>query len=332
MKTNAIVFTGVDRVEFREIDMPAPAAHEVQVRTAYSTISAGTEGWCLQDSFTWVATPYPCVPGYQRVGTITAVGSAVTDWKVGDRVMATIGSWPKGDAEPFWGAHIAVGNTPASEVYHMPPGTDEVDASAGVVAQVGYNAAYRATISPGDWVVVYGDGLIGQCGAQAARSRGARVVLAGHRDERLELAAMHSAEAVVNTRTEDVAQAVRKIIGAKTVPVLIDTVQTIEAQRQYIDLLENRTGQIVYSGFSPSDAWASMAMLQQRELTTHCISGWTRERMEATLTLMADGKMRVRPLVTHLVPAAEGPETYRMIRAKGRPFLGITLDWNGENV
>ena len=49
--------------------------------------------------------------------------------------------------------------------------------------------------------------------------------------------------------------------------------------------------------------------------------------MEATLALMASGKMQVRPLVTHLVPYTRGPEMYRMIVEKKEPFMAITLDW-----
>ena len=64
-----------------------------------------------------------------------------------------------------------------------------MDAAGAVVAQVGYNAASRVAMQPGDWVVVYGDGIIGQSAAQAARARGARVILVGHRAERVALAA-----------------------------------------------------------------------------------------------------------------------------------------------
>jgi threonine dehydrogenase-like Zn-dependent dehydrogenase len=74
-----------------------------------------------------------------------------------------------------------------------------------------------------------------------------------------------------------------------------------------------------------------MALLQQRELTTHFVSGCTRDRMEATLALMAAGQMRIGPLITHLVSYARGPEMYRMILDKNEPFLGITLDWRSDD-
>lgn len=325
MRVPAVVFEGVDRVTVRDIEMPEPGEGLVQIRTRCSTISAGTEGWCLRNLFSWNATPYPCVPGYQRTGEITRLGPGVTGWKVGDPVMATIGNW-KGEVGPFWGAHAAVANTHTDELYRIPQGVTDLDASAAVVAQVGYNAAYRAALKADDWVLVFGDGIIGQFAAQAARSRGCRVILVGHRAERIALAAQHSADAAIPDG-DDLAARVRSIVGAKHVASVLDSVQSEAVQKKYQDLLEHGRGQIVYCGFSPPNTWANMAWLQQRELTTHFIAGWSRARMEATLRLMAEGKLRMAPLVTHRVPFAQADRMYRMIRQKSEPFLGIGIEW-----
>ena len=330
MQTDAIIFTRKEEATIGKLEVPPPCEGEIQVRSHYATISVGTEGWIFRNLFTWSPTPFPCVPGYQRAGIVTAVGPKVESWKVGDRAMAVIGTWSGKEVESFWGGHIAIANVPTSFAFHLDDKMHDIDASGAVVAQVGYNAAHRPSYGAGDWVVVYGDGIIGQSAAQAARARGARVILVGHRKERLDLGKQFSADAVVNSKTEGVVKAVRKIAGAETVPVILDSVQTLDSQKQYIDLLKPAQGQIVYNGFTPNDQWANMGLLQQRELTTHFVAGWTRPRMEATLALMASGKMQVRPLVTHLVPYTRGPEMYRMIVEKKEPFLAITLDWRAS--
>ncbi len=329
MQTQAIVFTSPGQVQLQDVRMPAPGPDDVLIRTTYSTVSAGTEGWILQNLFTWHPTPYPCVPGYQRVGVIEAIGRDVQGWCVGDHVMATVSSWP-GSVQPNSGAHIAHANTPAREVYRLPNGIHELDASGAVVAQVGYNAAQRASFEPGDWVVVYGDGLIGQCAAQAARARGARTILAGHRPERLALAAQWSADAVVNTRTDDVAARLHDYIGFASVAAVLDSVQSVDAQHQYMPLLHHGHGQIVYCGFTPGTTWADMAILQQKELTTHFVSGWNRTRIEATLQLMAEGKLNLRPLITQLVPFTAAPEIYNRLLQKSASHLGVTFHWTGD--
>lgn len=330
MESPAIVFVAVDRVELQPLPVPPPGPHEIQVRTTYSSISAGTEGWALHDQFTWSPTPFPCVPGYQRVGTITALGSEVQGWRVGDQVVATNGQWTTSPV-PHWGAHIGWANTRANEIYAIPDGVDLLDASATVVAQVGYNAVSRLTLDHGAWIAVYGDGLIGQCAAQVARARGAHVLLVGHRAERLALAAEWSADAVIDPRSESLTVTVQRLTGTPYVSAIVDTVQTVTAQTEYLPILEYARGQIVYAGFTPGTVWADMAKLQQQELTTYFVQGWTRPRMDATLALMAHGALRIRPLLTHIVPADHGPAMYTLIQQKTTSFLGITLDWEQIN-
>ena len=73
-RTEAVVFVDVGEAAFERIDVRDPGPDQVRVRTHFSTISAGTEGWILHDRFTWAPTCYPCVPGYQRVGTDRGAG------------------------------------------------------------------------------------------------------------------------------------------------------------------------------------------------------------------------------------------------------------------
>ena len=329
MKTVAVVFEDVNQVRVGEVEMPPPQAGQVTVRTLYSTVSCGTEGWVLQNVFTWQPTHYPCVPGYQRVGVIEQIGPGVEGWAIGQKVMATAGRW-EGPVCPLWGSHVGLANTPANELYALSEDVDEVDASAAVVAQVGYNAASRITGAPGQWVAVFGDGLIGQCAAQAARARGMHAIIVGHRASRLRLAEAHSADAVIDSHEEDLAAAVARITGSRQVAAVIDTVQGTKVQAQYVDLLANGSGQIVYSGFSSTETWADMADLQKRELTAHFVSGWTRPRMQATLDLMAEGKMRVRPLVTHLVSYRRAADMWQAILSKQADLLGVTFEWQGD--
>ncbi len=68
----------------------------IAVRTEFTAISPGTECANYLALDPDVLTPgrwcsYPWVPGYAGVGNVTAVGSAVTEYKIGDRV---VGSWP----------------------------------------------------------------------------------------------------------------------------------------------------------------------------------------------------------------------------------------------
>ena len=93
MKSNNIVFVKENTAELVLEDVAAPGPEEVTVKLAVSTISSGTERANLTGSKTvsWVCeeekvAKFPRRAGYSSAGVITAVGSNVTKYKVGDRV------------------------------------------------------------------------------------------------------------------------------------------------------------------------------------------------------------------------------------------------------
>ena len=84
MTTKAYGAHAADKpLEALDIQRRAPGAHDVQIDIAYC-------GVCHSDLHTvrseWGGTLYPCVPGHEIVGHVTAVGSDVNGFKVGDTV------------------------------------------------------------------------------------------------------------------------------------------------------------------------------------------------------------------------------------------------------
>src|SRR3569623_353762 len=71
------------KLEALDIERRAPGPHDVQIDIAYC-------GVCHSDLHTvraeWGGTHYPCVPGHEIVGTVRAVGDAVTKFTVGQTV------------------------------------------------------------------------------------------------------------------------------------------------------------------------------------------------------------------------------------------------------
>jgi len=84
MKTNAYgAHAGDKPLEPIAIERRQPGDHDVQIQIAYC-------GVCHSDLHTvrseWSGTKFPCVPGHEIVGHVTAVGNAVDGFKVGDTV------------------------------------------------------------------------------------------------------------------------------------------------------------------------------------------------------------------------------------------------------
>ena len=84
MNTKAYGARAADKLlEAMDITRRTPGPRDVQIEIAYC-------GVCHSDLHTvrseWGGTKYPCVPGHEIVGHVTAIGSEVRGYKVGDTV------------------------------------------------------------------------------------------------------------------------------------------------------------------------------------------------------------------------------------------------------
>ncbi|MDP9350447.1 MAG: zinc-binding dehydrogenase [Chloroflexota bacterium] len=322
----AVIFTGNGGVTVGPVRLPELADEDVLIETAVSVVSAGTEGWILTDRFHWGGPmPYPLVPGYQKAGVVLEVGARVEGIAPGDRVFMTTSKVCE-PVQSYSGGHISLSQQVQREVLKLPPEVSDLDAANLVVAQVGYNAASRPRIRGDEIAAVFGDGMIGQMASQALRAQGVRVVLCGRRSTRLELGAKYSADDVVNVREQD-ARAVLLEMAPEGVDIVLDTLPAPD-MGLYLDVLRRRDGQIVLSSFYPQGLTVDADALQKREVALLTNSGWTRERLQATLDLVARGIIRIAPLVTHQFSYREAPLAWRLINDRDQDVLGVAFHWS----
>ena len=147
------------------------------------------------------------IPGHQVVGTISAVGSRVGEFKPGDRVgiawlnrTCGICEFCRGGKENLcdramftgWtvdGGYAEFAVAPASFTYHLPDGFDDVQAAPLLCAGIiGYRCLRLTGIEKSDWSGVrlglYGFGAAGHVCIQVARARGAEVYVCTRDRER----------------------------------------------------------------------------------------------------------------------------------------------------
>ena len=108
--------------------------------------------------------------------------------------------------------------------------------------------------------------------------------------------------------------------------VLVDTVGSIQAISQYMPAM-NRFGHIVSAGFYGTEDLLALQPPRYKELSIDLVSGWTPERMDRTLTLIADGTLETLSLITHHFPVTKAADAWRLIEEKTEPVLGVILDW-----
>lgn len=326
----AVVFEAPNVPTFRRIEVPEAGPEEVVVRTTWSWISNGTEGSFLRGERHNGETPasaerpapFPIVPGYQRVGEVITAGPE-SGYEPGETVFVTI-TRVAGLAASH-GGHVHTGPAHHSQVRRIPADGPPAEAYAGLVlTQVGYNCGSRPTLAPGERVVVVGDGQIGHWCAQTLVQRGATILLAGRHDARL-MAHQPWVDRAVNTRREDLVEAVRAW-APEGIRAIIDTIGSVETIERLFMLLRP-FGHIVSAGYHHDRGKIDIQLLRFREATLHAPSGWTAERLDATLAGVRDGWLKTLPLVTDRLPAPDVAEAWRRIAEERERTLGVLLDW-----
>ena len=331
MQAKAVVFTAPGSAEFRDVSCPEPGPSDIVVRVEESWISNGTEGSYFRGERSDGDTPFregdplpfPVVAGYQKIGIVEAVGPDAPEFEIGEQVFATIGHVE--GMHHTYGGQVSPSVTPGDNVWHLPAGVDPLDVCPLVLMQVGYNGGMRPPVESGTPAVVIGDGMVGQWTAQTLAWRGADVMLVGRHDYRLARFKEFPGGHTVNAMEEDWVS-VAKSVFSGGVTIGVDTVGSIDVMNQLGSVL-NRFGHIVSAGFYGTDDQLPLQPPRYGEHTIHLVSGWTRERMDATMGAIVDGGLKARHLLTHRFPVERAADAWELIESKSEPVLGVLLEW-----
>lgn len=159
----------------------------------------------------------PFTPGSEAAGTVRALGSGVTDFRVGDRVVS----------QSMRGAYASRAVVAADRAVKIPEGVTTKVAAASFLQ--GLTAHYLATstfpLKQGDSCLVHAAaGGVGLLLCQIAKKRGAFVIGTASTQEKLDLAREAGADETVNYTTRDFVTEVKRITGDAGVAVVYDSV------------------------------------------------------------------------------------------------------------
>lgn len=334
MKSHAVVFTARNQVEYREIESPEPGPEDVVVELHHSWISNGTEGSFLRGErlsgdVAWQPgdpEPFPYVAGYQKVGRVASVGAAVTRFKPGDRVFASM-SKVCGMFENRYAGHVSPSVCDQGALMPLPPGLDPVAFSGLVLTQVGYNCGTRSPVKPGLVAVVAGDGLVGQWAGQTLAAQGAKVVMLGRHADRLAHFAKFGQTVLAG---KDNGLAAVRALGLGEVGILVETTGKIDVLNDYRPLMKH-DGHMVIAGFYPQasevDLLQALQQFRNHEISFDLVSGATLPRLEETMRWIAGNRLNTLDLISHRFPVERAAEAWALIESKREPVLGVVLDW-----
>ncbi len=233
-------------LSIEDVTLDAPRDREVLVRTVATGVCHSDLHYV--DGLSKPPTPNPMVLGHEGAGIVEAVGDQVTDFKVGDHVVACLSVFC-GSCQQCLTGHpnlctnayvsrpagepprISVNGTPYAQMRGISSYAEQmllhenslvkVDddlplesvALIGCGVLTGVGAALKTSgLRAGESVAVFGCGGVGLSIIQGARIGGARQIIALDRfDSKLELAKQFGATHTVNTSNVDAVEAVREL-------------------------------------------------------------------------------------------------------------------------
>jgi NADPH2:quinone reductase len=186
----------------------------IDVRAAALTFP---DSLIIEDKYQFKAT-VPFIPGGEVAGVVSALGSGVTDFSVGDRVTGSVGIIG-GFAE-----RIAVSAAAARKL----PDEAEFAESTGLLYAYGtgyYGLKYRGDLKAGETLLVLGaGGSVGMAAVELGKLMGATVIAAASREDKLTLCKERGADATINYETENLKERAKELTGGKGVDVVYDAV------------------------------------------------------------------------------------------------------------
>jgi len=310
-----------------QVDDPAPPAHGVVVKVEAT-------GVCRSDWHGWMGhdpdITLPHVPGHELAGTVVALGSEVTRWRIGDRVTVPFvggcGHCPECHAghqqvceEQFqpgfthWGSfaeYVALHHADLNLVA-LP---DAMDFATAASLGCRFATSFRAVIdqgrvAAGEWVAVHGCGGVGLSAVMIASAAGAHVIAIDIANDKLALARNFGAVATVNaTEVADVPAAVMELTrgGAH---VSLDALGHPTTCFNSISCLRRR-GRHVQVGLMLADQatpQVPMARVIGWELELLGSHGMQAHRYGAMLAMAQSGKLDPASLVGQTISLDDAP-------------------------
>ncbi|KAK6917484.1 Alcohol dehydrogenase-like, C-terminal [Dillenia turbinata] len=254
-------------------------------------------------------------PGLECSGTIEAVGSQVSRWKIGDQVCALLSGG--GYAEK-----VAV---PAGQVLPIPPGVSLKDAASfpEVACTVWSTIFMMSQLSAGETLLVHGGSSgIGTFAIQMAKYLGVKVFATAGSEEKLSACKDLGADLCINYKTEDFVARVKEETGGKGVDVILDNIGASYLQRNLDSL--NIGGRLFIIGFMGGTVTqVNLACLLARRLTVQAAGLRSRspenkaeivsEVEKNVWPAIAAGK--VKPIVHKYFPLSEAAEAHQLMES-----------------
>ena len=320
MNNSEAILVTPKKFEIQKCPMPEPKENEVLLKVEYV-------GMCGSDIHGFEFGPFipPKDPnqkiglGHEVAGEVVGIGSKVTKFKVGDKVIIEPGVpdntceycrtgryniCPSVDfmaTQPnYKGALCQYMTHPEDWTYHLPETMTTLEGALVEPAAVGMHAAILGEAKVGKSIVILGGGTIGLMVLQACLSLGATdITVVDVIPKRLELALKLGAKRVINGKEQDTVQVLRsnELYGDHGVDLVFEAAGSAFTAGQAVQIVA-RGGKIMMVGTQSKPVPIDFLKIN-REVTIQTAFRYC-NNFHQTIEAIATGRFNVKDMVTNI--------------------------------
>jgi len=348
LKMKALVFMAPGKIELVEKPIPRPGPTDALIRITTTTI-CGTDVHILKGE-------YPVRPGltigHEPVGVIEELGSAVTGYQLGQRVIAgaitpcgqchtclegihsqcggkPMGGWRFGNTIDGAQAEFLLVPNAMANLAPVPDHlSDEEVLMCPDIMSTGFSGAESGKIKIGDTVAVFAQGPIGLCATAGARLSGAGLIIAVDNIEaRLKMSKQVGADITINFKEQDPVAAIMEITKGRGVDVAIEALG-LESTFQNCLRVVKPGGTLSSLGVYANDIHVPVAAFSaglgdHKIVTTLCPGG--KERMRRLMDVISTKRVDLKTMVTHRFKLNQIMEAYDLFSHQRDGVLKVSL-------
>ncbi|WP_299576220.1 galactitol-1-phosphate 5-dehydrogenase [uncultured Sunxiuqinia sp.] len=339
----ALVLETYNHFEFKDVEQPVPAADEVLVKVAAVGI-CGSDVHGM-DGSTGRRQP-PVIMGHEASGEIVALGSAVTDWFLGDRVTfdSTIyklddwftrrGMYNLSDNRVVLGVscddyrrHGAFAEyvvVPKHILYRLPEQLSYTQAAMAEPVAVALHAVSLGQPRIHDSAVVVGAGMIGLFVIQLLKVAGCNSIIAIDRDDnKLQLAAKLGATHCFQSTSPELEEAILDLTDGRGADQAYEAVGISETVQRAIGSVR-KGGTVTLLGNLAAEIDFPLQLVVTRQIKVQGSCAICGE-YPAVLELIASGKVNVDALISAEAPLAEGAAWFKRLYQQEEGLVKVIL-------
>jgi len=189
----------------------------------------------------------------------------------------------------------------ANNLFEIPENVSFEEAALTDVVAVSLRAINNSNISLGETVAILGSGAAGCTLAQTACLRGAsQVFCTDILPGPLEIAKKVGADEIINRTNVGAVQYIKEKTRGEGVDIVFDCVGEPDIQIEGLDMLKRKGRFITLAVMDQQMSFPLTKISAERSIRTSC--SFTFIEFEAALNLMSEGRIKVKPLITHRFP------------------------------